>query len=235
MKRIKKAFIPHKENEFQPDILKPRSLFWLAVVLLLVKFLIFSWFFYLPLSSDFAVVTNSHLVELANQERVVLGLHPLKVNDKLVKAAQQKAQDMLNNNYFDHISPNGITPWYWLDKTGYNYIAAGENLAKDFTDSGILHNAWMNSSSHKENILNNKYREIGIAVVEGEINGKKTVLAVQFFGNTGSVVKMNLDGAAPLYELVIAGSVIFSKGQLSVRGISLKKSNGSGMKPCQLF
>ena len=68
---MKKTFIPHKENDFQPHILKPRSLFWLAVVLLLVKFLIFSWFFYLPLSKDFAVVTNSHLVELANQERVV--------------------------------------------------------------------------------------------------------------------------------------------------------------------
>jgi len=195
MRRIEKAFIPHKENEFQPGILKPRSLFRLAVVLLLVKFLIFSWFFYLPLSKDFAVVTNSRLIELANQERVVLGLQPLKVNNKLVQAAQQKAQDMINKGYFDHISPKGVTPWYWLDKAGYNYLAAGENLAKDFTDSSALHNAWMNSSSHKENILNGKYREIGIAVIEGDINGKKTVLAVQFFGNTGSAI-----AKAPIVE-----------------------------------
>lgn len=188
MKRIKekakKAFIPHNENEFLPSVLKPRTLFILAVVLLIIKFLIFSWFVYFPKTDQFAIITSSYLVELANQERVNSGLQPLKINQKLVQAAQQKANDMLNKNYFNHISPTGISPWYWLDVSGYKYAVAGENLAKDFTDGQPLHQAWMNSSSHKANILNNKYQEIGIAVIEGEINGKKTVLAVQFFGSS---------------------------------------------------
>lgn len=186
-RKIKRGFIPHAENDWQPAILKPRSLFILAVVLLLIKFLVFSWFYYLPKTSQFAIVSSSELVELANQERVVLGLQPLNINQQLVRAAQEKAQDMLNNGYFAHTSPTGIKPWYWLDKVGYKYKAAGENLAKDFTDSEFVHRAWMNSSSHRANILKSTYQEIGIAVVEGTINGKTTVLAVEFFGLSAEV------------------------------------------------
>lgn len=197
-RKVKRGFIPHTENDFQPGILKPRSLFILAVVLLLIKFLIFSWFFYFPKTAQFAVVTSSELINLANKERVALGLQPLEANQQLIQAAQQKAQDMLNNSYFAHISPSGITPWYWLDTVGYKYTAAGENLAKDFTDSKFLHQAWMNSPSHRANILKNDYQEIGIAVVEGKINNKRTVLAVQFFGKATSVKEIEPKSSEPL-------------------------------------
>jgi hypothetical protein len=177
-----KTFFPSKRNDYQPLILRPKNLFILAVILLVAKFMLFSWFFYFPKTSEFAVVTSAKLIELVNNERITNGLKPLKVNDKLSQAAEGKAQDMLLNSYFAHTSPTGTTPWYWLDQNGYNYVAAGENLAKDFTDSEYVHKAWMNSPSHKANIMNENYQEIGIAVVEGEINGKKTLLAVQFFG-----------------------------------------------------
>lgn len=186
MKRIvvktQKIFFPSRHNNYQPHILRPRNLFVLAVILLVVKFLLFSWFFYYPKTNQFAVVTSSELVELVNKERATKGLQPLKLNDKLVQAAQQKAQDMLAKEYFAHTSPSGVTPWYWFDKVGYNYVAAGENLSKDFTESVYLHWAWMSSPSHRDNILNKNYQEIGIAVIEGKINGKNTVLAVQLFG-----------------------------------------------------
>ena len=148
--------------------------------------MLFSWFFYFPKTSEFAIVTSAKLIELVNNERIANGLKPLKINDKLSQAAEGKAQDMLINAYFAHTSPTGTTPWYWLDKNDYNYVAAGENLAKDFTDSEYVHKAWMNSPSHKANIMNENYQEIGIAVVEGEINGKKTLLAVQFFGKASA-------------------------------------------------
>jgi len=179
-----KAFFPSHYNNYHPFILRPKNLFILAVILLVIKFLVFSWFFYFPKTSEFAVVTSSELIDLANKERVFQGLQPLEINEKLVQAAQQKAQDMLDNGYFAHTSPGGITPWHWFDVVGYNYVAAGENLAKDFTDSQFLHRAWMNSSSHRDNILNGNYQEMGIVVVEGEINGRSTVLAVQMFGAT---------------------------------------------------
>jgi len=186
-KKVKHTFIPHSENEFQPHILKPQSLFTLAVVLLVIKLLIFSWFFYFPKTTQFAIVTNLRLTELVNEERVKIGLQPLRLSQQLVQAAEAKAQDMLSKDYFAHTSPDGISPWYWLDNVGYKYRAAGENLARNFNDSIYLHQAWMNSPSHKANILNEKYQEMGIAVVEGTMNGRKTVLAVQFFGS-GSFV-----------------------------------------------
>jgi hypothetical protein len=185
-KQMHKIFFPSGKNDYQPLMLRPRNLFVLAIILLVAKFVLFSWFFYFPGTPEFAVVTGAKLIELVNNERIVNGLKPLKVSDKLSQAAEGKAQDMLENSYFAHTSPTGITPWYWLDKNNYNYVAAGENLAKDFTDSEYVHKAWMNSPSHKANIMNENYQEIGIAVVEGEINGKKTLLAVQFFGKVPS-------------------------------------------------
>lgn len=193
MKRIiiktHKAIFPSQHNDFRPHILRSKNLFILAVALIVIKILIFSWFLYYPQISEFAVVVSSELIDMVNKERIDKGLEPLKINDKLIQAAQQKAQDMIKNNYFAHSSPTGTSPWYWFDKIGYNYVAAGENLAKDFTDSKYLHQAWMNSPSHRDNILNDKYQEIGIAVIEGKINGRDTVLAVQLFGKSTTFKK----------------------------------------------
>jgi len=180
--KLGNLLIPSRKNNFKPGILRPGNLFRLAVVLLIIKFLIFSLIFYFPRTSHFAVVVSSELVELANKERMASGLKPLVINQQLVQAAQNKAEDMFNKDYFAHTSPVGVAPWYWLEKAGYKYTAAGENLARNFTDSNYVHQAWMDSSSHKANILNKNYQEIGIAVVEGELNGEKTVLAVEFFG-----------------------------------------------------
>jgi len=183
-KWLGRMFIPSQKNLWKPHIFKPRNLFKLAVVLLVVKFVIFSWVYYFPQTTHFAVVTNSELIEMLNKDRVAQGLKPLIVNQQLVMAAEKKATDMLNENYFAHTSPDGITPWYWLSKVGYKYVAAGENLAKDFTESEYVHQAWMDSPSHRANILNQNYQDVGIAVVEGEINGQKTTIAVQFFGKS---------------------------------------------------
>jgi hypothetical protein len=185
-RKMHKTFIPSKKNDYQPLILRSKNLFILAILLLVAKFMLFSWFFYYPKTSEFAVVTSAKLIELTNNERIANGLKPLKINENLSQAAEGKAQDMLINAYFAHTSPTGITPWYWLERNNYNYVAAGENLAKDFTDSEYVHKAWMKSPSHKANIMNENYQEIGIAVVEGEINGKKTLLAVQFFGKVSA-------------------------------------------------
>jgi hypothetical protein len=68
-------------------------------------------------------------------------------------------------------------------ESGYDYVYAGENLAKGFNSSQGVHNAWMASKSHRENILNANYREVGIAVVPGELNGDYVILVVQMFGS----------------------------------------------------
>jgi len=129
-----------------------------------------------------AAVITSILVDLANGDRVSNSLSALKVNPVLVAAAQAKANDMAAKGYFAHVSPEGIDPWHWFKEAGYTFSHAGENLAVDFSDSSDVEKAWMNSPSHRENILDAKYTEIGIASAVGVYEGHETIFVVQEFG-----------------------------------------------------
>ena len=102
----------------------------------------------------FAAPSASTLVSLVNSSRAEQGLGALSVNGQLVSAATAKANDMLENDYFAHTSPSGKTPWDFISASGYSYVYAGENLAIGYNDSSELHSAWMNSPSHRENIMN---------------------------------------------------------------------------------
>lgn len=127
-------------------------------------------------------VTPPRIIELTNRARVTNGLATLSENPKLSQAARSKARDMLKNDYFAHTSPSGRDPWYWMKKEGYEYKAAGENLAINFTDAKEQQSAWMKSQTHRANILNANYQEIGVAVVEGKIDGQNSIVTVQMFG-----------------------------------------------------
>jgi hypothetical protein len=127
-------------------------------------------------------VTIDEVVRATNEKRVAAGLKPLVYNEKLADAARRKAANMFSENYWAHNSPSGKSPWTWFKDAGYTYVFAGENLAKDFGDTNRMMSAWMASPTHKENIVNPKYSEIGIAVVPGSLQGNDTVLVVQLFG-----------------------------------------------------
>ncbi|MBM2821065.1 MAG: hypothetical protein HW405_825, partial [Candidatus Berkelbacteria bacterium] len=122
------------------------------------------------------------LVSMTNSTRTKNGLGALTTNSQLTSAAYAKAQDMLTNQYFAHTSPQGKTPWDFIRGAGYNYDYAGENLAIGYTDSSELFSAWMASATHRENILNSSFREIGIAVVSGTYEGSETIVVAQEFG-----------------------------------------------------
>lgn len=121
-------------------------------------------------------------IELVNKEREANGLSLVAENALLTKAAEAKADDMLKNDYFAHTSPLGETPWYWLKHAGYSYRAAGENLAINYNDPKEQHKAWMKSTTHRANILNSRFEEIGMATRHGRINGKDATVTVQLFG-----------------------------------------------------
>ena len=120
-------------------------------------------------------------MRLTNQVRKEAGLAELKQNDLLNQAAEAKAKDMFKNDYFAHTSPKGVTPWYWIKQSGYAYGYAGENLAINYDTAESEHKAWMKSPTHRANILNKNYQEIGIAVVEGKIDDKNARVTVQIF------------------------------------------------------
>jgi len=128
-------------------------------------------------------VSSKEIIDLVNQVRRENSLAVLKENERLDQAARMKAEDMAENNYFAHTSPQGISPWHWFESAGYDYKYAGENLAMDFTTVKSAHEAWMKSQTHRDNILSSKYNEIGVAIVSGKIDGHETLVAVQLFGS----------------------------------------------------
>jgi len=174
-------FIPKEENNFRSKLL---HLDFLSYYLLTALFLTFL-FKTTPLLNILGYATDisiQKLYELTNQERQKYKLPPLKYNEKLSLAAYQKALDMFNKNYWAHFGPNGETPWQFILNSGYQYEYAGENLAKNFLFSQNVVSAWMNSPTHRDNILKKEYTDIGFAVVNGNLNGEPTTLVVQIFG-----------------------------------------------------
>ena len=156
-------------------------------------------------------ITAEELISLTNQQRRDNGLPALKLNTTLVNAASQKAADMIAKNYWAHTSPDGVTPWVFFKNANYQYLYAGENLARDFMDSQSVVNAWMKSPTHKDNILSDRYKEIGIAVVHGDFQGQPTTLVVQMFGAPINlpVPKLGkIDQSAEAAEAVIAELVL---------------------------
>jgi len=181
--KLKIIFTPCQKNNYRPKFLASRFLFYFFIVLILLKLVFVSFLFYFPKTLFFAEISRSCLIELTNKERENLDINPLRENPQLDKAALLKAQDMMNQNYFSHQSPAGTTPWHWFQKANYDYEMAGENLGIGFLDSEEIHQAWNNSPSHKANLLNPNYQDIGIAVLKGEFEESETTVVVQLFGS----------------------------------------------------
>jgi len=123
-------------------------------------------------------ISTQKLLTLTNEERAKDGLSELSYNLKLEEAAQKKAKDMFAKDYWSHYGPSGETPWDFILDSDYQYEYAGENLAKNFLFSGDVVNAWMNSETHRDNILRKEYSEVGFAIVNGVLNDEETTLVV---------------------------------------------------------
>lgn len=122
------------------------------------------------------------VIQLINQLRQNQGVSILMVNPELTASALAKAQDMAKNSYFGHANLAGDRMAYWIKSAGYNYLRAGENLAKGFINTSDLMAAWVNSPTHYANLVNVNYQEIGVGVAQGYLNGKPTTFVVQHFG-----------------------------------------------------
>lgn len=120
---------------------------------------------------------EQEVLKLINKERNTAGLSDLVIDDELQRVAKIKAQDMVDNNYFSHTSPIYGSPFEMLQAFKVSYRTAGENIAGNSTNSGAV-NAWMGSTGHRENILNNAYNYTGIGVVSSNKYGK---IYVQMF------------------------------------------------------
>jgi hypothetical protein len=177
-------FTPHHSNNYRARFLHGSYIITYIVLLLFVQTGTHWINDYNPNILGYATdITVDKIVQLVNEQRAKNNLDPLTVSTELSTAATAKAADMFKNNYWAHVSPTGTTPWQFITGSGYKYIYAGENLAKNFNASQEVVDAWMNSPTHRANLLKPEYKEIGMAVVNGKLQGDETTLVVQEFGS----------------------------------------------------
>jgi hypothetical protein len=181
--RLAHFLLPQESNNYRAKVLHNRSISLFSVAFLVFQLAISSIVLIKPAVLGYASqISPNKVIELTNIERAKVGAPPVTENSVLSTAARQKAGDMYAFNYWAHVSPTGKEPWAFFKDNGYNYIYAGENLARDFASPEATVEAWMNSPSHRENLLNPRYKEIGIAVVDGTLQGSDTTIVVQLFG-----------------------------------------------------
>lgn len=217
--KFRHLFIPHTATHAKAHLLHWHSLFIYGLLFLLLQFSFNLVSIYKPgVLGVNSSINVAEVIAKTNAERVKMGLSVLSENSSLNQAAEAKANNMFAENYWAHFSPSGKDPWGFINGAGYRFSYAGENLARNFYTSDEVVKAWMNSTTHKANLLNANYQDIGIAVVDGVLNGQKTTLIVQEFGRPYDAVavvpQINLSGQT----LAVAPSVQNKPNTLFIAG-----------------
>ncbi len=136
-------------------------------------------------------IGSNSLVSATNQKRAAVGVGALAYNDKLTKAAQNKANDMATRDYWSHNTPEGTPPWIFITNAGYSYSIAGENLAFGYritstnpvTDELGVIDGWMASPTHKDNMLNSRFTEVGFGIANSpsyQNLGQQTIVVAMY-------------------------------------------------------
>jgi len=222
-------FLPHHSNNHKAHAIKAPAIFSYIIFLILLQ--ISLRVFSIPGSHILGVSTSistSDIINLTNERRISQGVRPVMENALLNAAAAAKAKDMLTQNYWAHFAPDGKTPWGFISQTGYKYSVAGENLARDFDSSSAVVVAWMNSPSHKQNLLDNSFTEIGVAVTEGNLNGVNGSLVVQMFATPA-----NLPSAAEEVKPAEVPAEVSAIPSSTASGALAASSNDSAQTPPQ--
>ncbi len=108
------------------------------------------------------------IADLINQERSSQGLPPLTVVPELTQAARRHSRDMSEHSCLDHTGSDGSTPGQRIDEAGYHWAVRGENVGWDDTgDLGNVLDAWMNSPTHRANILRSTFEDFGVSHITG--------------------------------------------------------------------
>lgn len=179
---LKHVFIPHKGNSYKPHLFREHVVLSIFIITILLLILSFTTYTIIRTTTFGASIATAVLTDLTNQVRKEHDLPPLVRNSLLDNAAEMKKEDMLSRHYFAHDTPEGVSPWHWITKSGYHFSYAGENLAFNFSNSQAIIDAWLNSPKHRDNILNRHYRDIGVSVVRLATSSSPLFFTVQMFG-----------------------------------------------------
>lgn len=218
---IHKLFVPSEKNNFRAKTLHLDFLSAYLIVAVVLAFTFKTVSTKLPLVLGFATdITVEKLYEQTNAVRTKEHLSKLQYSKTLSEAAQKKANDMFTKNYWSHFGPTGETPWQFILDSGYHYEFAGENLAKNFLFTDGVIKAWMDSPTHRENLLKKEYTEVGFATVNGMLNGEETTLVVQMLAKpqTQAVAQVQENTFIPAKEVQAAAveNVAFNNSTVNV-------------------
>ena len=111
---------------------------------------------------------------LHNKTRTDHGLKPLCVDPKLTRAARSHSREMIEKDYFSHNSFDGESAGIRLKRFGYDWSVCAENIAGGYGISGDpdpIFELWMNSPAHKANILDGRFRQVGVGTYTGNYKG----------------------------------------------------------------
>ncbi len=183
---LKHFFIPHAENNYHPHILHTKRAVFYALVFCTLKVMVVLSAILIPseayLHPDVLGEQYKAIVALTNDMRTANNIPALTVAAKLNASAESKVEDMSAYQYFSHVGPYERDLHYFLDKVGYPYTVAGENLGLGFSDARSLVKAWENSPKHYANLVDPDFTEIGVGLQAGVYRGEPTVYAAQHFG-----------------------------------------------------
>ncbi len=178
---LRMAFVPGEHNQYRPQLVRS----W-VLLLLVVSFvggqLSVSWLQHGQVLADMDYISPTALLDDTNAFRQDAGVKPLRINPKLTDAATAKVRDMFVHQYWNHVSPSGVQPWFWVTQSDYVYRAAGENLAKNFHTAAATIQAWYDSPVHRDNMLSSHYSEVGFATASGVLNGERATITVAMYG-----------------------------------------------------
>lgn len=165
-------------------------------------------------------VSQESLLINTNQQRLANGSGALSINQKLVIAAQTKANDMATKDYWAHKTPDGKEPWFFFDQAGYKYFKAGENLAYGFLNSESTIDGWMNSEGHRHNLLDNDFKEVGFGVANVsnyQGKGNATIVVAEYARPITSTIQIsNAERSSSVTPFVTYNPLVSTSAALSV-------------------
>ena len=177
MSDISNFFIASPQNNYRPPVLFSKAFLIYGILLLLLRMILGT----LPTQS--AAVESGVLMALINEERSARNLPVLFTHPSLLTASSQKATDMIERDYFAHVDPDGSYIWPKIISAGYTpYKILGENLAIDFSTAEGMIKAWIDSPSHRDNLLHPDYIDQGLTAVYGDYQGRYTNTTASLFG-----------------------------------------------------
>lgn len=230
--------LPHERNNHRAKLLHPLVIGLSILMFLVGQIVLSSLPKFTPVVLGYSSnISPEEIVRLTNEERTKGGVAEVRMDPDLTKAALVKAKDMFAKNYWAHTSPDGTEPWKFFVDVGYKYRFAGENLARDFANPEAVVTAWVNSKSHKDNLLSSRYQDIGVAVVKGELDGVETALVVQFFGTkmvNSQTIESNM-GAETFSSLTLPKEATIAGLSAKEKGKSILLSPFSTTKNIAVF